>query len=333
MRIKAFLTLSILALLAACATTEPRPPTEPEAAPTAGPPFGHGPEDVAMAMDPESDPEPPGGRPVVTSIGDTTLFLENLGYDVVYSVTKLNALVVAYFLREHTDEDFDCPRPGEIAFQSDDRVNATVKKSHFAGTGYDRGHLAPNAAIATRYGCDAQLETFLMTNMTPQLPGLNQITWGGFENILDDVYANKFEGIWVLTGPVFHPTEIVSLLGREIEVPIEFWKIVIRRKPNGDVDAAGIVMTKQERRRGIPVSTFMTTIDDIESRTNIDFFPDLPPAEEQALESACPGTDWELDAEVTTSFAGTPREIREDAPQSRLQSLGTTVGQVPACAP
>jgi DNA/RNA endonuclease G (NUC1) len=53
-------------------------------------------------------------------------------------------------------------------------------------------------------------------------------------------------------------------------------------------------MMKEERRNHIPVSTFVTTIDDIETRTRIDFFPDMPTGEEQTLESACPGAVWEL---------------------------------------
>jgi len=116
-------------------------------------------------------------------------------------------------------------------------------------------------------------------------------------------------------------------------VPVEFWKIVIRRDDNGKVDAAGIVMTKEERRNHVSGSTFVTTIDDIEARTNIDFFPDMPAAEEQQLESGCPGADWELAADVTASFPGTPREINEEPPQPRPQSLGTQVGQQPLCAP
>jgi hypothetical protein len=118
----------------------------------------------------------------------------------------------------------------------------------------------------------------------------------------------------------------------EIEVPVEYWKIVIRRKPDGELDASGIVMPKDERDAE-PIATFSTTIDDIEARTGIDFFPDLAPAEEQALESACPGDDWMLGTELTVSFPGDPRNICEAPPVSRAQTLGTRVGHPPTCAP
>jgi endonuclease G, mitochondrial len=135
-----------------------------------------------------------------------------------------------------------------------------------------------------------------------------------------------------LTGPVFHPTQVITLKGRQIEVPVEFWKIVIRRDEEGEVDAAGIVMTKEERRNSMPVSTFVTTIDDIESRTGIDFFPDMAVDQEEAPESACPSSDWELEREVFATFPGIPRPINEEPPRPRSQSLGTQFGHDPVCA-
>jgi DNA/RNA endonuclease G (NUC1) len=148
------------AVLVGCASPSPR--ADREVVPTSGPRSESG-EMVATAMDETTDPEPPGGRPDVSAIGDTTVFLQSTGYDVVYSETKHNPLVVAYFLRQHQDNDFECERPPAEAFHTDARTESKVAKTHYVNTGYDRGHMAPNAAIATRYGCDAQLETFLMT--------------------------------------------------------------------------------------------------------------------------------------------------------------------------
>jgi hypothetical protein len=37
-----------------------------------------------------------------------------------------------------------------------------------SGGGFDRGHMTPNFAIASQYGSLAQLETFLITNISPQ---------------------------------------------------------------------------------------------------------------------------------------------------------------------
>ncbi len=50
---------------------------------------------------------------------------------------------------------------------------AKVTHNDYTHSGYDRGHMAPNYAIATRYGQEAQKETFLMSNIVPQLGNLN----------------------------------------------------------------------------------------------------------------------------------------------------------------
>ncbi len=322
------LLLTLVVTLGGCTAGSVRPESETEASSTAGPPRDD--DFIAMAMDETTDPEPPGGRPDVTAIGDTVLFLESTAYDVVYSETKRNPLVVAYFLRQHTDQDFDpCNRPSR--FLKDDRTAAKVVHDDFTGSGYDRGHMAPNQSIATRHGCEAQRETFLLSNIAPQLPDLNQRTWAAYEIVVDSVYADDFEGIWVLTGPIFDPEQIVTMCDTEIEVPVEFWKVVIRRKPNDDLDAAAIVMKKDERRDR-PIGEFSTTIDDIEKRTGIDFFPDLPLAEEQAIESACPGDDWKLNQRLPPPHPGAPRDICEEPPQARSPALQTEVGHSPVCA-
>lgn len=328
-RVTIYFLLHLCFVIAGCAAGTTRPESEAETSSTSGLPPDE--DFVATAMDPTTDPEPPGGRPDVTAIGDSTLFLESAGYDVVYSETKRNPLVVAYFLRQQTDQDFEpCERPSR--FLVDDRTTTQVNHDDFTNSGYDRGHMAPNATVATRHGCDAQRETFLLTNIAPQLPILNQRTWAAYEIVVDSVYADDFEGIWVLTGPVFDPENIVTLCNTEIEVPVEFWKVVVRRKPNDDLDVAAVVMKKDERRNR-PIGEFSTTIDDIETRTGIDFFPDLTPIKEQALESACPSDDWQLDRGLPPPHPGGPRDICEEPPQPRTQMIATLVGHAPVCAP
>jgi len=43
--------------------------------------------------------------------------------------------------------------------------------SDYKGSGYDRGHMAASATLDNSY--DAMVESFLLSNMTLQLPGLN----------------------------------------------------------------------------------------------------------------------------------------------------------------
>jgi len=63
--------------------------------------------------------------------------------------------------------------------------------------------MAPNHAIATRYGEQAQIETFFMSNICPQRPDPNRKVWKHLEATEADDYGNRFEEVWVIDGPIF----------------------------------------------------------------------------------------------------------------------------------
>lgn len=66
---------------------------------------------------------------------------------------------------------------GPSRFSADDRLSVDITHGDYTGSGYDRGHMASNRIIARCYGREAQLETFLMSNVCPQSPALNQHVW------------------------------------------------------------------------------------------------------------------------------------------------------------
>ncbi|MFC1467798.1 DNA/RNA non-specific endonuclease, partial [Verrucomicrobiota bacterium] len=126
-------------------------------------PWGH---DQAVAIErPYGDDQIYGGRPKqkLTALHRATL-LKNSGYTVGYSDHFELPLWSAYRV-------FNVPklesgkRPSR--FTTDTRTKARVSHNDYTRSGFDRGHMAPNYAIATRYGRTAQKETFLMSNIIP----------------------------------------------------------------------------------------------------------------------------------------------------------------------
>ena len=275
----------------------------------------------------------PGGRARTDALSDETRLLQNAAYEVIYSETKRNPLVVSYYLPAQSKQDSGgCKRPR--SFVRDDRTRSRVTNRAFRNSGYDRGHLAPNAAIARRFGCAAQRETFLLTNIVPQLPGLNQRTWASLETIADTVYANEFNGVWILTGPVFDPTRLVTLCDADIEVPIAFWKIVVRAVDEHRIEALALIMSQQERGAQ-PIEAFTTTIDDIEARTGLDFFAGLPEHVEATLESSCPKDRWQLQRPLVPPNEGwgVARPVCVAKAVPRKKPLGTRHAPLLVCAP
>ena len=148
--------------------------------------------------------------------------------------------------------------------------------------------MAPNYAIATRYGAQAQRETFLLTNICPQRPNLNQQVWRHLEDLVANTYANKLEEIWVVTGPVFD--EQRELLASGIEIPDAFYQIILDEYA-GRYRALAFIIEQDVGSR-VPLERFLVSVDSVEYVTGIDFFHELRDDLENALEAVTPKTLW-----------------------------------------
>jgi len=62
--------------------------------------------------------------------------------------------------------------------------------------------MAPNYAISTLYGKSSQLDSFLMTNITPQKPNLNRKIWQRLEEIEIKYFTKLSDEIYVYTGTI-----------------------------------------------------------------------------------------------------------------------------------
>lgn len=217
------------------------------------------------------------GLPRTDSAGPVTV-LHNHGFIVGYSEHRRDPLWVAFRVQAVYGAQLP-PRP---RFRRDPRSPAGVSYYDFAGSGYDRGHLAPNYSMARLYGRDAQRQTFLMTNITPQRPRLNQLVWQRIEEAEIDVMAARWGELWVITGPVFgaHPEHLPS----GVTIPQAFYRLWLDVADNGSPRVLALLVP-QDVRGDEALSDFVTTVDHIEALTGLDFYADLPVAEQARLES------------------------------------------------
>ncbi|HNU69947.1 MAG TPA: DNA/RNA non-specific endonuclease [Myxococcota bacterium] len=253
-----------------------------------------------------------GGFPLVTKDDARYELLDNLGFDAGYSEYRKGPVWVAYRVDAARLPD-RFPRPR--GFATDDRTRARVAHRDYTGTGYDRGHMAPNHAIASRYGREAQLETFLMSNVTPQKPALNRETWRKLEEMEAGKWSQKLEEVWVITGPVFDDERTYLGNGEAgIDIPDAFFKVVIDEAP---FDSRMTVHEYSDRavapKRGIrpwhrprvlafivpqdvdgsePLTEFLVSVDWIEQKTGLDLMPEVPDDVEEAIESEIADQLW-----------------------------------------
>ncbi len=169
--------------------------------------------------------------------------------------------------------------PRKDRFRPDPAVRSgSATPEDYRGSGYDRGHLLPAAAMS--WSKIALSETFFMSNMSPQKPRFNRGIWKKLETRVRD-WALENRELYVVTGPVL--TDGLPTIGEnEVAVPRYFYKIVLDMK-EPEIKAIAFLVSNEKHRE--PLSHFAVSIDSVENLTGIDFFPQLPAFWEDSLES------------------------------------------------
>jgi endonuclease G len=207
--------------------------------------------------------------------------LRNIGYVSGYSEKRRNPVWVSYRVFRSPNA-IPLIRP-KGDFITDTRTIAKVSHHDYTGSGYDRGHMAPNSAIATRYGADAQRETFLLSNICPQAPNLNQKVWERLERA-EVEYADRYEEVWVIDGPIFPDVNggTEKKLRSGISVPSSFYKILVDEQL-GKPRVFAVIMPQTVKGTESP-DQFRTSVREIEKQSRLDFLTDLDPAVQKELE-------------------------------------------------
>ena len=215
---------------------------------------------------------------------DVTI-LDRGHFKIGWSNKLRHPLWCAYHVLKDSRHEIDS-RPG---FTKDKSVSAAPRPDDYTKSGYDRGHMAPNHAIASRYGEESQRLTFMMSNIAPQTPALNRGVWRDVEHRIADLWTARYGEIWVVVGCI--PSAIGELLpGTDIDVPRHFYQVIIAQE-GMDVRALALIFPQR-----IPWSAWaarnIITIDELEELTGLDFNPELPQFIQDPLESELPTRLW-----------------------------------------
>ncbi|MGR8933852.1 MAG: DNA/RNA non-specific endonuclease [Gammaproteobacteria bacterium] len=218
--------------------------------------------------------------------------LRNDGFMLGYSDLRGVPLWVSYALRPIPENAPHYKRPSQ--FSKDWRGINRVTQDDYKRSGYDRGHMAPNYAISRLYGQEAQQETFLMTNIAPQKPNLNQKLWQRLESVESDYFAPWFGTVWVLAGPVFSGSVERLRSAWNVEIPDAFYKIYAVPGTLGQPPRLLAFIMPQNVRGNESLMQYTVSVDQVEALTGLDFFADLPDAVEQRAEATVDANSWRL---------------------------------------
>ena len=226
-----------------------------------------------------------------TNLNTFTRIFRNSNFMVGYSDYRGNPLWTTYQLSEIPSNSKRLKRPS--SFNSDWRNITNIEHKDYTNSGYDRGHMAPNYAISRLYGRDAQLSTFLMTNISPQKPNLNRKIWQRLEEVEVKYFTKKFKKVWVTVGPIFD-SDITKLSSSNfVEIPDAFYKIFVGINDNQEPKMLAVIIP-QKVKGYEPFSKFVVSVDKVEELTGFDFFSELNDDLESKLESSKDMKPWQL---------------------------------------
>lgn len=215
-------------------------------------------------------------------------------YSLSYSDSKKTANWVSW----HLSSAWIGSTPRQDDFRTDNTLPSAwvkVAGTDYSGSGFDRGHMCPSA---DRTGSVADNSaTFLMTNMVPQAPNNNQITWANLENYCRTL-VNQGNELYIISGPwgqggtgsAGYKTTIST---KNITVPSHVWKIIVVL-PVGTNDVARIStstrviavwMPNTQTVNSQPWGYYRTTVDYIESQTGYDFLTNVATSIQNVIEA------------------------------------------------
>lgn len=232
--------------------------------------------------------------------------LQNPGFVVGYNEWYRLPLWVAFRARP-VGSGSSGPRPE--GFEVDARTLVRVSAADYRRGDYDRGHMAPNYLISRLYGRDAQRATFYMSNIAPQTQRLNQLLWQRLEEAEADVVAPRMQELWVITGPVLGAAPL--RLDSGVAIPEAYYRIWLDETEDGSLRAIAFVVP-QDVRGDEPLDRYAVTVQDVEDRTGLDFFPDLEDGVEERMENVAMPSYWQMAryANAPARYAG-KRGFRE----------------------
>jgi endonuclease G len=135
----------------------------------------------------------------------------------------------------------------------------------YAGSGYDRGHLVASAnQIETAL---QNSETFLLSNMSPQRPQFNRISWKELEGAVRNLDAkSEILETYVICGPIFYFDQPVETIGARdpnevtIPVPHAYFKSVLTENNRGALHMWSFVLPNEASDQSLDTFLVPTTL-------------------------------------------------------------------------
>ena len=226
-----------------------------------------------------------------------------LNYAMEYSKEKMHSRWVAY--------RYDSKLKAQVTSRSDEwgvepfyNNNKTYQIATGFFGGYNRGHLVGSAERL--YSREANVQTFYMSNMSPMNGNFNSIYWGEIETLVRNWGRNCGAGdtLYVVKGgtldSLLTTTTVKNTLGETVQmaVPKYYYIAVLSLSSEGKAKAIGFWIEHKDFKDSSLSNlkkirqAAACTIDELEERTGIDFFCNVPDCIENIVEARYTRSSW-----------------------------------------
>jgi len=181
--------------------------------------------------------------------------------------------------------------PRTNAFVADQSVPGGATPSDYAGTGYDKGHAAPDGDLS--WTQQVEYESFLMTNMYPQHGSLNRGIWKLLETSVRGWAVQLNQPYTIYVGALYGAGNETIGAGKVI-VPHGYYKIVINNATK-EIAGWGFPHTKPYVNLGNDLTKFRVPVGQLEAAAGVKY---AYPAGAKELQ---PGQEWPVNFGALTN--------------------------------
>jgi endonuclease G, mitochondrial len=325
----------LLALTVGCfappdTSSRPEPPSAPAPSPT--PPAASPSPQLRQVPDPTTSVHLTLGNPSNADTHPNNYLMIKPQYALSYNNSKGIPNWVSWQLNQSW--------LGSVDRRNDFRPDSTlpagwyqVRPSDYTGGGYDRGHITPSGD-RTRTPEDNSA-TFLMTNMIPQAPKNNQEVWRELEEYSRELIKQRQE-LYIIAGGAGSK----GTLKGKVTVPQQTWKVIaVLDRPDKGVSevtastrAIAVMMPNSNEVANTNWTDYLVSVDEVEKVTGYDFFSNVDPSIQAAIESK---VDGGADSSSRPTPTAVPKQVKtnkENPTATATQTPTPTATQTGNCS-
>lgn len=167
--------------------------------------------------------------------------------------------------------------------------------SDYRGSGYTRGHILPSADRLNSK--EANEQTYYLSNIQPQSWNFNGGIWLDMENRMRNWNMSSFrQTLYVCKGgTIDKDSQTIGKTNTGLIIPKYFYMAVLCKTRSNTYKAMAFWVEHTEKNlAGDNLSKYVISIDELEQKTGIDFFCNLPDDIEDEVEKSYTLADWGL---------------------------------------